>query len=142
RLLRFEVERTDLRRGFIVYDQDDARALVKACERELSIDEKTWLPARLQNGISRAKAACQEPHQIRALLEDARNDMFTTVLSQVYPLYQRKLVEANACDFDDLLMRSVLLLQSDDAVRDKWQERTRHLLVDEYQDTNHIQYRL
>jgi DNA helicase-2/ATP-dependent DNA helicase PcrA len=100
RLLRFEVARTELRSGFVVVDQADARALVKG------------------------------------------RDELDEIVARVYPPYQRKLVDSNACDFDDLLMRAVLLLEEDPEVRGRHQERVRHLLVDEYQDTNPIQYRL
>jgi DNA helicase-2/ATP-dependent DNA helicase PcrA len=137
RLLRVEVSRTELSQGFVVLDQDDSRSLVKACERELGIDEKTWLPRRVHSRISRLKADCVVPDR----LSDARDEL-DEVVSQVYPLYQKKLVETNACDFDDLLMRTVLLLEQDEDCREKYQQRVEHLLVDEYQDTNPIQYRL
>lgn len=146
RMLRIEVARTDLRPGFVVYDQDDARSVVKACQRELAIDDKTHLPQRVVAAISRAKGAGLGPDEHAARVppgaRDRGSDAFTSCVAQVYPLYQKKLVEANACDFDDLLMRAVRLFEEDEVVRAKYQERIEHLLVDEYQDTNPLQYRL
>lgn len=138
RLLRREVDRTELAPGFVIYDQDDSRALVKACLRELGHDDKVHPPRRIAARISRLKAACRGPDAVG----DSPGDPVGRVVGEVYPQYQRKLLEANACDFDDLLMRAVLLLEADADVRDRVQERTEHLLVDEYQDTNAIQYRL
>ena len=142
RLLRSEVARTELRPGFVVYDQDDARALVRNAERELSIDDKLHLPQRVASAISRAKGAGLSPEAHAARGRDASVDPFTQAVAQVYPLYQKKLLEANALDFDDLLLRTVRLLEEDDLVRAKWQERVEHVLVDEYQDTNPLQYKL
>ena len=138
RLLRFEVASTGLQRGFLVYDQDDARALVKSIQRELHLEEKVYPPARIASRISRLKADCVGPDEFHA----RRADLIGEAVEKVYPIYQSRLVQANACDFDDLLMRTVLLLESNADVREKWQGRVRHLLVDEYQDTNRIQYRL
>ena len=142
RLLRQEVSRTALRPGFVVFDQDDARALVKGCERELGIDDKTHLPSRVLSAISRAKADCRLPEDMALRARRADAELFDTVVAEVYALYRRKLLESNACDFDDLLMMTVQLLETDEAARARWQERIVHLLVDEYQDTNPIQYRL
>ncbi len=142
RLLRREAARAGLRPNFVVHDQDDARALVKACERDLGIDDKEHLPARVQGRISRLKGDCVTPEDFAAKARRPGADLADAVLADVYALYQKRLVDANACDFDDLLMRAVLLLERDPAVRASWQGRTEHLLVDEYQDTNPIQYRL
>jgi DNA helicase-2/ATP-dependent DNA helicase PcrA len=142
RLLRFEVSRTGLRSGFVVLDSDDARSLVKACERELGHDEKVHLPQRVASKISRAKGECLEPAAFAEKVRRGGSEALDIVAAEVYPLYQQRLVTANACDFDDLLMRSVLLFEREPDVLERYQRRIVHLLVDEYQDTNPIQYRL
>jgi len=142
RLLRREVARTGLRSGFVVLDSDDARSLVKSCERELGHDDKVHLPQRVASRISRAKGECLEPAAFEERVRRGASDDLERVAAGVYGLYQQRLLAANGCDFDDLLMRSVLLLERDGDVLARYQRRIVHLLVDEYQDTNPIQYRL
>ncbi|MEM7244064.1 MAG: UvrD-helicase domain-containing protein [Acidobacteriota bacterium] len=140
RLLRAEVDEIELTPGFVVLDQDDARALVKACQRELGVDDRTWLPRRVLSRISRAKADCLDPKAFARKVDGG--DELDEAAAKVYPLYQERLVQSNACDFDDLLMRCVRLFEVREDIRDKYRERLSHLLIDEYQDTNPIQYRL
>ena len=138
RMLRRDAARIGYRPSFTIYDQADQLRLVKACTEELELDPKRYAPRALHTRISRAKE--------RLLTADAYaeevSSFFEQAAANVYALYERRLHDANAMDFDDLLMQAVLLLESDDEARQAWQERWRYVMVDEYQDTNHAQFRL
>ena len=138
RLLRRDAERLGYRSSFTIYDQADQVRLVKACIEELELDPKRFAPRAVHSAISRAKD--------RLLTAEGYGDQvgnfFEQTVASVYALYQRRLYAANAMDFDDMILQAVLLLEADEEARAAWQERFSHIMVDEYQDTNHAQFRL
>jgi DNA helicase-2/ATP-dependent DNA helicase PcrA len=138
RLLRRDAERLGYRSSFTIYDQADQVRLVKACIEELELDPKRFAPRAVHSAISRAKD--------RLLTADGYADQvgnfFEQTVASVYALYQRRLYAANAMDFDDMILQAVLLLEADEEARVAWQGRFSHIMVDEYQDTNHAQFRL
>ena len=139
RILRREADKTGFSTHFTIYDSDDQKRLIKDCMKQLNIDEKMLQPKTVMNEIGRAKDALIEPEDystegIRGY--DARKDD----VKKIYTLYQQMLKNADAMDFDDIIVNTVKLLQSDDDVLKYYQERFRYILVDEYQDTNHAQY--
>ncbi len=138
RLLRRDAERLGYRASFTIYDQADQVRLVKACIEELELDPKRFAPRAVHSAISRAKD--------RLLTADGYADQvgnfFEQTVASVYALYQRRLYAANAMDFDDMILQAVLLLEADEEARAAWQGRFSHIMVDEYQDTNHAQFRL
>ncbi|MCY0878651.1 MAG: UvrD-helicase domain-containing protein [Firmicutes bacterium] len=134
RILREHIHALGYDNRFVVYDAEDARALLRDIVKSLNWDEKDWPPALFQNAISRAKNRFVTPSQ----WEDA--SVYGRRIQEVYRLYQTRLKELNALDFDDLIFQSVQLLESHPEVRAHYQQRFRHVLVDEYQDTNMAQY--
>ncbi|HTA06320.1 MAG TPA: UvrD-helicase domain-containing protein, partial [Solirubrobacteraceae bacterium] len=138
RILRVEAERLGYTRQFTIYDQADARRLTKRCADAIGVDPKRYTPAALHNQISAAK------NRLRAAgdLREAISSPFDEMLADVYDLYERDLLRMNAMDFDDLLFRTVNLLELFEDVRTRYQTAFRHVLVDEYQDTNYAQYRM
>lgn len=139
RFLRYEIESSEkYKKNFVIYDAGDSLSLIKKCLRDMNIDEKQ-MPARsVQATISNAKNALIDA---RKFFEDA-NDFYTQKVADVYKLYDEKLKENNALDFDDLLMVTLDILKSDKLIRDKYQNRFHYILVDEYQDTNNAQYQI
>ncbi|MEV6230390.1 UvrD-helicase domain-containing protein [Saccharopolyspora shandongensis] len=136
RVLRREAKNLGLSSNFSIYDSDDSRRLITMIAREQDLDSKRYPARTLAVHISNLKNELLTPE---AAAEQAGNDMERKV-AQVYAGYQRRLVESNAMDFDDLIMRTVELLQDHPAVAEYYRRRFRHVLVDEYQDTNHAQY--
>jgi len=136
RLLRREADRAGHDPGFTIYDTPEQLAVVKQAMKEADLSERDFAPRRVLSKISTAKNRLLGPERFRA------SGPFGERITEVYACYQRLLEGANAFDFDDLIMKSVLLLEGDEETLERYQERTRHLLVDEYQDTNHAQYRL
>ena len=141
RMLRQEGERLGYSRHFTIYDTDDSRRLMKTCMKELNIDEKTLGHKAILGEIGRAKDQLLSPQEYAAA-HGSGTDVRLRLVARAYELYQQRLQEADAMDFDDLLCRSVDLLQRFPDVLDRYQRRFRYLMVDEYQDTNHAQYRL
>ena len=137
RILRTEAERLGYTRQFTIYDQADARRLTKRCIDELNIDPKRYTPTALHNQISAAKNKLLDA----AEYQQAVGSPFEEMVGEVYRLYERDLLRSNAMDFDDLLFRTVNLLELFEEVRERYSSTFRHVLVDEYQDTNHAQYR-
>jgi DNA helicase-2/ATP-dependent DNA helicase PcrA len=137
RILRVEAERLGYTRQFTIYDQADARRLTKRCIDELGVDPKRYTPTALHNQISAAKNQLLDAEAYH----QAVGSPFEEMVGEVYRLYERDLLRSNAMDFDDLLFRTVNLLELFDQVRERYAETFRHVLVDEYQDTNHAQYR-
>src|SRR6185437_10993007 len=137
--LRREGEAIGLSKHFVIYDDHDQKELVKECLAELKLDEKKFKPGVLVSLISRSKDELIDAasYQIHSL---ASPDPFRQMVSGVYHLYQKKLAAASALDFGDLIMKAVEILRDHAAIREKYQERFRYLLVDEYQDTNRAQY--
>src|SRR6266851_5171031 len=138
RILRAEADRLGYTRQFTIYDQADARRLVKRCADAVGVDPKRYTPAAIHNQISGAKNRLRAASDVRAQADSP----FVEMLADVYELYERDLLAMNALDFDDLLFRVVNLLELFDDVRARYRSRFRHVLVDEYQDTNFAQYRL
>ncbi len=141
RLLRREGEHLGYSRHFTIYDTDDSRRLMKTCMKDLNIDEKTLGHKAILSEISRAKDELLSPEEYAAN-HSSGGDIRLRLVAKVYPLYQKRLREADAMDFDDLLVRTVELFTRFPAVLERYQQRFRYLMVDEYQDTNHAQYRL
>jgi ATP-dependent DNA helicase UvrD/PcrA len=138
RILRSEAERLGYTRQFTIYDQADARRLTKRCADAVGVDPKRYTPAAIHNQISAAKNRLRAASDLR----DAVGSQFDEMLADVYELYERDLHRANAMDFDDLLFRTVNLLELFEDVRERYSLAFRHVLVDEYQDTNYAQYRM
>jgi superfamily I DNA/RNA helicase len=137
RMLRAHADRLGYTRQFTIYDQADSRRLVKRCLDELGIDPKRFTPAAVQNQISDAKNRLRDADAYGRMV----GSYFEQTVADVYRQYERDLHRMNAMDFDDLLARSVNLLELFDEVRERYATGFRHVLVDEYQDTNHAQYR-
>ncbi len=138
RILRSDGDRLGYTRQFTIYDQADARRLVKRCIDELGVDPKRYAPAAIHNRISDAKNRLRDA----AAQREQGGGHFEEIVADAYQLYERELHRANAMDFDDLLFRTVSLFELFEDVRERYAQSFRHVLVDEYQDTNHAQYRL
>ena len=138
RLLRANAERLGYKRSFTIYDQADSLRMVKRCMGENEVDPKRFTPRSIQAAISGAKNRLQDSTDYAEM----RGSYFEEVVSEVYSLYERRMVEASAMDFDDLLVRTVNLFELFADIRERYQRTFRWLLVDEYQDTNRAQYRL
>ena len=136
RLLRIEADNTPYDRDYVIYDTEDQVAVIKAVLGEMNVDPKKFKPIGVLNAISTAKNELLEPG------EYVGRDYFGEIVARIYPEYQRRLIASNALDFDDLLMQTVLLLRNNADVREKYQQRYEHVLVDEFQDTNLAQYTL
>src|SRR5881396_1669239 len=138
RILRREAQRLGYRSNFTIYDQADQIRLVKQCLEELERDPKRFTPRGIHNQISHAKNRLISPDEYANQVQS----FYDQTVADVYQLYQRRLFASNAVDFDDLLMLTVDVLERFPEARDKWEKAFRYILVDEYQDTNHAQYRL
>ncbi len=137
RMLRAHAERLGYTRQFTIYDQADSRRLVKRCLDELGIDPKRFTPAAIQSQISDAKNKLRDADAYGHMV----GSFFEQTVADVYRSYERELHRMNAMDFDDLLVRAVNVLELFPEVREIYANGFRHVLVDEYQDTNHAQYR-
>lgn len=139
KLLRFEVDGFHgYTRNFTIYDSSDQLVLVKDCLKKLNLDDKQFMPRSVLGTISSAKNVLMDAKAFAA----QASDFYEQKVADIYALYQEKLRENNAVDFDDLLFLAVRLLQEKEDVREKYQSRFQYILVDEYQDTNHAQYAL
>ncbi len=138
RILRVEAARLGYTRQFTIYDQADARRLAKRSADAVGVDPKRYTPAAVLNQISAAKNQLIDADAYKQRAASP----FEEMIGEVYDIYERDLVRMNAMDFDDLLFRTVNLLELFEEVRDRYRDTFRHVLVDEYQDTNHAQYRL
>jgi DNA helicase II / ATP-dependent DNA helicase PcrA len=137
RILRADGEKLGYTRGFTIYDQQDSLRLVKSCVDELDVDPKRFAPRGIQRQISDAKNGLLDAEAYRIKV----SSFFEQTAADVYQLYESRAHAANAMDFDDLLFRCVNLFELFPEVRKRYQEAFRFVLVDEYQDTNHAQYR-
>jgi DNA helicase-2/ATP-dependent DNA helicase PcrA len=137
RMLRAHAERLGYTRQFTIYDQADSRRLIKRCLDDLGIDPKRFTPAAIGNQMSEAKNRLQDPDAYAQTV----GSFFEQTVADVFREYERQLQRMNAMDFDDLLVRAVDLLQLFEEVRDGYAKTFRQIMVDEYQDTNHAQYR-
>ena len=138
RMLRREAERLGYRSTFSIYDDQDQVRLVKACLEELGKDPKRFSPRGIHSQISRAKNELVSPEDYLARVAS----FWDQTVAEVYKLYQRRLHASNAVDFDDMLMLTVQVFERFPEALAHWQKSFRYILVDEYQDTNHAQYRL
>jgi len=138
RLLRMDGNVIDVPSNFVIYDEDDRKGLVKQAMKQLSITDKEMKPSAVSGAISAAKNAMQGPEDFEA----SANYPFQKSVAKVYALYEKRRKEAKALDFDDLLLEAVNLLQSNNEIRNKWKAHFKHIMIDEYQDTNAAQYQL
>lgn len=137
RILRRDGERIGYSSHFTVYDTDDQRRLMKSILKELDISEKNITPKSILNEISRAKDSLISPAEYALTVGD---DFRLKIISRAYTTYQKRLEDADAMDFDDLINKVVELFKKCPDVLERYQNRFRYLMVDEYQDTNHAQY--
>ncbi|GAB5901684.1 DNA helicase PcrA [Mycolicibacterium mageritense] len=128
-----------LNSNFSIYDSDDSRRLLMMIGKDMGLDTKRYSPRLLANGISNLKNELIGPEQAAAEASEAEEEM-AGIIAQVYGEYQRRLRAANALDFDDLIGETVAVLQAFPQIAQYYRRRFRHILVDEYQDTNHAQY--
>lgn len=139
RLLRRDIDKLEgYGNNFAIYDTSDAQNVVKQVLKEMNLDEKRFQPAGICARISSAKNQLLSPVDYAK----AANDFYEEKAAQIYASYQEKLRQNNALDFDDLLLLTVQLLQENAEVREKYQDKFQYIMVDEYQDTNHVQYLL
>jgi DNA helicase-2/ATP-dependent DNA helicase PcrA len=138
RILRAEHEHAGLKSSFSIYDQDDSRRLMQLVARELDLDPKRYPARALAAQVSNLKNELIDPETFAGTAKGPQQ----RALAEAYTMYQRRLVESHALDFDDLIMTTVHLFQAKPAVAERYRRRFRHVLVDEYQDTNHAQYAL
>jgi DNA helicase-2/ATP-dependent DNA helicase PcrA len=138
RMLRADAERLGYSKGFTIYDEADSLRMLKRCLTELGVDPKRFPPRAVRSKISGAKNQLIDSD---SYAETAAGP-FEEVVAEAFPLYEKRMLAANAMDFDDLLVRTVNALELYEEVRKRWRGTFRHVLVDEYQDTNHAQYRL
>jgi len=143
RILRRDMERLELgfTNNFTIYDSDDSRRVIKDVLKDLSLDEKEFQPRSVLSIISGAKDKDQSPEEF-ARQARVSNDWRMPRVAEIYAGYTRRLREANALDFDDIILHAVHLLQKNEEVRSYYQRKFQYVLIDEYQDTNHLQYLL
>jgi len=136
RILRQEAGRLGYKSTFSIYDQADSLRLITLVMRDLNLDPKRYNPRGVASVISGAKNDLLGPSDYR----NATQNSFEEVVAEIYAIYQARLTSSNAMDFDDLIMKTVDLLQKFPEARSRYRHRFKHILVDEYQDTNHAQY--
>ncbi len=138
RILRLEGDAIGLGRNFSIYDDHDQLVLIKECLAELNKNDRQINPKGIREQIQRAKDFLLTPE----LYRQQAGDSFEEVAAQAYELYEKKLRTLRGCDFGDLILKTVFLFDQHPHVLESWQERFKNVLIDEYQDTNHAQYRL
>ena len=141
RILRRDIDRIGFDKDFTIYDTDDAKRVIRDILKEQNLDEKTFQPRSVLSVISSAKDRYEGPEAFAKKSEHA-NDWKMTRIAKIYAAYEKKLRSANALDFDDIIYHTVTLLQQEPEVLQYYQDKFRYVLVDEYQDTNHLQYLL
>ena len=139
RMLRRDAQLLGYSSSFSIYDTDDSRRLMKECQRQLDIKDRVLSHKTILNEISRAKDQMIGPAEY---LKQAGKDIRLQKIGAAYKMYQEELKKADAMDFDDIINNCVLLLETHEDVRAYYQRRFRYIMVDEYQDTNHAQFRL
>lgn len=144
RILRREGYRLGYDTNYTIYDTADSQSLLKLIIREMNLDEKIYKPSAVQGRISSAKNRLVLPSAYVSVREYRDSDQMTrrTLIPEIYNRYQERLKQANAMDFDDLLLNTWLLFKHNPEVADAWQERFHFVLVDEYQDTNYAQHQI
>jgi DNA helicase-2/ATP-dependent DNA helicase PcrA len=138
RILRTDAQRLGYKRAFTIYDEADALRMIKRCVEEAGVDPKRFPPRAIKSAISGAKSQLVDAESYA----QGQGSYFEENVADVYRLYEKRMLEANAMDFDDLLVRTVNLLELFPDVRERYRKAFRWVLVDEYQDTNRAQYRL
>ena len=138
RILVREVEKLGYKRNFVIFDPSDQKKLIKEILKDLNIDSKKTKPGAVLNEISQAKNELVTPGDYK----DKVAGYFSETVAKIYPIYQQKLKDNNAFDFDDLIMKTVELFRENPKVLEFYQEQFQYILVDEYQDVNYAQYQL
>ena len=141
RILRRDIDRLGFDKDFTIYDTDDSKRVIKDVLKEKHLDEKTYPPRSVLAAISHSKDQYESIEDF-AKRAEAANDWRMKDYAKIYEAYEKKLRTANALDFDDIIYHTVTLLQREPEVLDYYQHKFRYVLVDEYQDTNHLQYLL
>ena len=141
RILRRDGGKIDIPKSFTIYDADDSLRAVKKCLKAINLDEKQFAPRPIASAISHAKERLEQPKEVAAQAEKS-GDFRLKVVARVYTEYQKELKEAGALDFDDLLCETVRLFRESPETLEYYQDRWKYIMVDEYQDTNHVQYML
>ncbi len=138
RILRMDGEHIGIPRSYVIFDEADRLAAVKQASKQIGLDDKAFPPRTIASMISSAKNELVTPEDY----DRAGGSPATRAAAEVYPIYQRILKDSGALDFDDLIARTVHLLQTVPAIRDKWRQQFAYIMIDEYQDTNAAQYKL
>ncbi|MBR5614544.1 MAG: UvrD-helicase domain-containing protein [Clostridia bacterium] len=139
KFLRRDIDRLGFDKSFVIFDTADRQTLIKECMKELNLDPKQYAPKAIDAAISQAKNELIYPQDYAAIF---KTDYYKSVVARVYKIYQEKMAKYNALDFDDLIMYTVKLFEENPDVLEYYQNKFKYILVDEYQDTNHAQYRL
>lgn len=139
RILRNEIENIGFGSDFTIYDSDDSRRLIKNVMTELDVSEKQFVPRAVLAEISSAKDRMISPAD---MITNAENDYRKKTIARIYNLYMERMQTANALDFDDILCKTVEIFEKFPDILEKYRKRYRYIMVDEYQDTNHVQFRL
>ena len=139
RILRKDGEVLGYSKNFTIYDTDDSKRLIKECQRQLNISESALSYKTIISEISKAKDSLISPDEY---MKNAGKDARMVRIAQVYKMYQEEMKKANAMDFDDIIVNTVNLLEKYSDVREYYQNKFKYIMVDEYQDTNHAQYKL
>ncbi len=139
RILRQEIEWIGYKKDFTIYDSDDSQRMIKSVMAESDISEKQFAPRAVLGEISFAKDKMISPDE---MLSDAGQDYRKRMVAKLYKRYQERMKEANALDFDDILLLTVNIFEKFPDILEKYQKRYKYIMVDEYQDTNHVQFRL
>ena len=139
RILRSEIDNLGFGRDFTIYDSSDSQRLIKNVIAELDVSEKQFVPRVVLSEISFAKDKMISPE---TMLEEAGIDYRKKIIARIYKMYMERLKSANALDFDDILCKTVELFDSFPDILEKYRSRYKYIMVDEYQDTNHVQFRL
>ena len=138
RLLRMDGHAIGIQRNFVIYDEDDRRALVKQVMKQLAITDREVKASQVSAAISNAKNQMQDPEEFEA----SAHYPFQKTVAAIYARYEKLRKDAGALDFDDLLLEGVRLIRDSKDIRDKWRSHFKHIMIDEYQDTNAAQYHL
>lgn len=139
RILRATIHLLGYERDFVIYDSADSATVIKECIKELDLDDKLYPPKLVASVISKAKDNMQDPVSFAAVNE---KNFFNRKIAEVYEKYQKKLKKNNAVDFDDIILNTVKIFAENPDVLERYQRRFKYILVDEYQDTNNVQYML
>ncbi len=142
RILRADIEKLEegYKRSFTIYDTDDSTKVIKACIKDLGLDDKQTQPRNVRNAISAAKNRGEDHEMFASKIE--YGDEKKATIAKIFRMYDERLLTANALDFDDLLIKAVRLLRTSPDTREKYNDRFKYILVDEYQDTNALQFAL